>query len=203
MTLDTKMALHGAINVHELYAYCRALLNTPDNIEPEYGSGWSNEKTKRIGNPCGVGLDAWLTITYGPDGPLPVHEHDKWCETELGGEYNTTQEQIDDHAAWVAGDPTENGWASVEVSFDTAYGHRTDRGESCSALHARLVAEVGHWCDRKGIEWKWQNEYTGEWFDRDDQLAEFGGFHTKPGGADEWFRNIVMPAIAGGLGATS
>jgi hypothetical protein len=108
-----------------------------------------------------------------------------------------------EHDEWVATDPTENGTAALEVSFDTSYGYRGPNGESCSALHARLVAKLGEWLDGRGVAWWWCNEYTGEWHANDAAgraaLAEFAGAHTRPGGADEWFRSLVLPAIERGL----
>jgi len=201
MTLNTSVAIHGPYNVQEIYAFCRTLLNTPEDVEPITGPKPGQERGYRhgdrwIANPGGIGLDAWLWINYGADGPM-VHRHDEWCATELGGKYDTTQEEIDEHAAEVAKNPTENGWAGIEVSFDTAYGYRNEHGEGCSELHARLIAELGNWLDARGLQWKWHNEYTGEWFDRFDSLAEFAGYH-ESSGADEWFRSVVTPVILGG-----
>jgi hypothetical protein len=199
MTLNTSVAIHGAYNVQEIYAHCRMLLNTPEDVEPWTGPDEGQERSYRhgqrwIGNPGGIGLPAWLQIYYGVDGPM-THRCDKWCSTELGGEWGTTQDQIDEHDRDVATDPTANGWAGIEVTFDTTYSYRGENDEGCSALHARLVAQLGAWLDSRGLEWKWQNEYTGEWFDRYDQLAEFAGYH-ESSGADDWFRNVAQPAIA-------
>ena len=79
----------------------------------------------------------------------------------------------------------------VEVSLDTAYGYDAD-GEGCGDLHARLVAQLGHWLDGKGIRWSWQNEFTGEIHEGYEGLADLGS-----GGAEAstWFREIVAPAL--------
>lgn len=196
MTLDTRVAIGAPIDAHELYAFCRTLLDTPEHVEPDTGSAWGDERLARIGNPGGIGLAAWLSISYTTDGgPFPRHEHDKWCSVELDGEYETTQTEIDAHAESVATDPTDNGWAYAEVSFDTAYSFRGEDGETCSDLHARLVTALGAWLDARAIDWKWRNEHTGEWFNRDDQLTAFGDAHRSTG-ADAWFRGVVQPAIA-------
>lgn len=194
MTLSTHVAIGPGIPAREVFTYCRALLNTPDSVPIEEGPsdehpGWSHRAGQRwLNHPCGVGLDAWLWLHYGPDGPMVHHP----CE-ECGDP---------EHDEWVAGDPTENGQAAIDVDLDTAYGYRGPTGESCSALHARLVAQLGAWLDERGVTWWWKNEYTGEWHANDAAgraaLAEFGGEHTKPGGADEWFRSMVLPAIESG-----
>jgi hypothetical protein len=190
VTLDTRVAIGAPTDVRELFAFCQRLVDTPSGVDAQV-----NERS--IGNPPGIGADAWLIVYHGGDGPLPVHEHDKWCATELGGEWNHTQEDIDEHAS-VANDPTENGWAVIEVSFDTAYGYKGPSGESCSDLHARIVTALGQWLDAKGLPWKWKNEYSGEWFDRFDQLDQFGDAH-RATGADDWFRGQVLPLIEGGV----
>lgn len=196
MTLDTRVAVGAPVDVHELYAFCRTLLDTPADVEPATGNSWGDDRLLRIGNPGGIGLDAWLSISYTADGgPFPRHEHDKWCSVELDGEYETTQAEIDAHAESVATDPTDNGWAYAEVSFDTAYSFRGEGDESCSDLHARLVTALGKWLDAREIPWKWCNEYTGEWSHRYWNLDEFGNAHRSTG-ADAWFRGVVQPAIA-------
>jgi hypothetical protein len=126
-----------------------------------------------------------------------VHEHDEYCATELGGKFNHTQADVDDHNEYISQNPTQNGWGAIEVTFDTAYGYRFEEGENCSQLHARLVAQLGNWLDERGLPWKWQNEYTGEWFDRYDGLGEFVNAHKLTGAAD-WFGNIVLPLIERG-----
>lgn len=196
MTLDTRIAIQGKApySAMDIFRQCRTLLDTPDTVPVDQKDSRWNEGTKMLMHPPGVGLEAWLIMYYGADGPL-VHQHDKWCDTELGGEYNTTQEQIDAHAEDIASDPAENGWATMVVSIDTSYGFRNDRGESCSQRHARFIFELGTWLEACGMEWKWRNEYTDEWHSRYEGLKEFGGYHNSPGGPNDWFRNTVLPAI--------
>lgn len=208
MTLNTSIVIGKPHNVREVYNFCRSLLNTPEHVEVRTGPEPGDERHWRAGqkwiaNPGGIGLDAWLWIYYGADGPM-THVHDKWCHAEVGpakwddeGKHVVTQEDVDRHAEHIANDPTENGWGAIEVTFDTAYGHKNDRGENCSQLHSRLVAELGKWLDTKGLPWKWQNEYTGEWFDGYHGLAEFVGAHESTGAAD-WFNNTVLPLIESG-----
>jgi hypothetical protein len=197
VTLSTLIAVGKSYPVREILDFARSLIGTPEGTEVATWDKRSEPDGVRwIGNPCGIGLPAWLIVKYGIDGPFPLHQHDRFCSVELGGEWNTTQEDIDAHAADIATDPQENGWATTVVDFDTSYSYRGDNGESCSDLHARLVFELGQWLDAKGLPWKWHNEYTGEWFDRYDGLESFGDFH-RASGADEWFRGRVLPAIDG------
>ena len=200
MTLNTSIAIGKPTNVREVFDFCRGLLNTPTNTPFTDRIDEHHPGRKEIFNPGGIGLDAWLWIYYGADGPM-THVHDEWCATEAGpakwdsdGEVMVTQEDVDQHTAEVAAHPTMNGWAAIEVTFDTAYGYRGPDGESCSQLHARLIAQLGAWLDRKGLPWKWQNEYSGEWFDGYDGLAEFAGAH-KSTGAAAWFESTVVPFI--------
>lgn len=204
MTLDTRVAIGKPHNVREIFDFCNQMLGAPAEVLTEHQDCDGDRAGQRglLNKPL-QGLPAWLWMFYGVDGPM-VHRHTKWCETEVGpakwdddGTVMVTQAEVDEHAASVAADPTENGWAAIEVSFDTAYGYRGEGGESCSDLHARLVTALGLWLDKRGLPWKWKNEYTGEWHDGADGLDRFGAAH-RASGADAWFRNQVMPVIANG-----
>jgi hypothetical protein len=181
MTLTTSIAIGEPYNVREIFDFCRQLLGTPEGTPVNEGVCDDDFRPgcKEIYDPGGIGLAARLWIFYGADGPM-THKCDKWCATEVGpakwddsGQRMVTQKEIDEHNADVEGDPTKNGWATIEVTFDTSYVYRGDDGESCSDLHARLITALGQWLDSKGLPWKWQNEYSCEWFDRFDGLAEF------------------------------
>jgi hypothetical protein len=148
MTLNTRVAIGAPTNVHEVFAYCRTLLGASDSIPIE--KGWDYAKVNRtLRHPIGVGLDALLWLTYGADGPI-IGRHD---EDEDG---------------------LPQGWAAVEVSFDTAYGYRGENGEGCGKLHARLVRQLGEWLDRKDLPWKWHDEFYGDWHDSYDMLDQLG-----------------------------
>lgn len=181
MTLSTHIAIAPGIPVREVFDRCRALLDTPDSVPIE-------QDATSIAHPPGVGLPAWLIVNYGPNGPL-VHDPCEDCGDP-------------EHDRWIASNPTENGQAVIDVDLDTTYGYRGPNGESCSSLHARLVTQLGAWLDGRGIAWWWRNEYTGVWWANDalgrEALVEFAGAHTRPGGADEWFRSMVLPAILNG-----
>lgn len=205
MTLNTSIAIGKPTNVRELFDFCNTLLEAPADVAWKQGDCDYRVGQKQIMNEPMQGLPAWLWIYYGIGGPM-VHVHDKWCEVEVGpakwdktGEAQVTVEQVAEHDAYVSGDPTQNGWAAIEVTFDTAYGYRGPGGETCSQLHANLIARLGAWLDRRGLPWKWQNEYTSEWFDGYDGLSEFASDR----GATDWFDSIVRPIIESQGGVTS
>lgn len=142
MTLKTSIAIHEPMPVKEVYDYCRGLLATPAEVEPITDDG--SPGRRYLANPGGIGLAAWLWVNYGADGPL----------LDLASD--------DDDA------PSKNGWASIEVTFDTAYSYREPNGAGCSDLHAWLVTELGRWLDERGKTWQWENEFTGDWHERFD-----------------------------------
>jgi hypothetical protein len=180
MTLDTSIAIGKPTPVRPLFDFCRELLGTPVDTPFEQEDCKYRTGCKQIFNPGGLGLPAWLWIYYGADGPMIGKPDDP---------------NDPDDVEYVASTPTKNGWAAIEVTFDTAYGWHGQDGESCSDLHARLIRAVGQWCDRKGLPWKWRNEFTGEWHDAYEGLDEFGDAF-KSSCAQDWFTNTVLPAIA-------
>lgn len=198
MTLDTRVYVLDAIDPHETFAKCRALIGATDRhvytdeqtktwrkgesfVEP--GNHWS------IWNTPGQGLPALLDINYRPGCPLRTQEqadaHDEDCNIPKNSGYVPEWGPCDGshmyrRACW------------LEVSFDTAYGYRDENGYGCGDLHARLVAELGRWLDERGVRWEWQNEFTGEVHTGYDRLVDLAssGFE-----ASAWFRTSVLPAI--------
>jgi hypothetical protein len=205
MTLDTRIAIRAVapVSAREIFLYCRTLLDTPDHVSIRDEVEKGNRKgQKSLWHEPGIDLDGWLIMYYGADGPM-THVHTDSCETEVGWakwdlpkkRYKVTAEDVREHEEWVASDPTENGWATVEVSIDTGYSFMNERGESCSDRHARFVHELGLWLDQRGCEWKWKNEYTGEWHDGREGLVDFGSYHMSESGPAEWFALKALPAI--------
>lgn len=196
VTLDTRFVVGACeapdATAAQIYAECRRMLNTPEHVEErrsEAGVGG----VAHIDHPPGLGLAAWLSIKYRPAGPaepLRVPEPPEGYSEEEGDEDY-------EEAAYEARQPFGNGFGCVEVSWDTGYGYRDRQGRSCSDLHAGYVAELGKWCDERGIAWKWFNEYECVWYDRFDSLEEFGHYHDQPGGPSDWFTNQVLPVIGG------
>jgi hypothetical protein len=76
--------------------------------------------------------------------------------------------------------------------MDTAYGYQGDHGETCTVLHAKVIVDLGHWLNEKGITWAWYNEYAGTYHEGFEGLEEFLG---NGDSAQDWFRNLVLPAI--------
>lgn len=186
MTLSTYFVI-GAVEspsatAEAVYQFCRTGLNTPDDVEPKREQdkcGYSE-----IWHPAGIGLSAWLLMKYRPGGPsmaeCPRYDHED-------------DEEYAQSVEWHNGQPMNNGFGCIQVNWDTAYSYRGPQGESCSELHAALIAALGVWCDKRGIAWKWKNEFTGEWFDGMDGLQEFAGDYAN--GPSQWFNNVAMPAI--------
>jgi hypothetical protein len=185
VTLNTSIYVLSQADPHETFWKCRELLNAPESLpfvdeESPYDKGrWD------LRNPGGVGLDAWLWMHYRPGAMLRerAESHDEWCGDDCDGRHH---------------DPPH--W--FEVTFDTAYGYKDDQGRGCGALHASLVAQLGEWFDGQGIQWAWQNEFTGEIHigDRYERLFDLFGEGDQ---ARQWFEEIVKPVIfrlAGGVG---
>lgn len=168
MTLDTRIYVQSEVDHRSLFLKCNQLLRAGENVR-------SSDDGACIMNEPEQGLDAWLMIHYGSPLRATV-EHDDDCDPDC------------DYAGHVV--PC---WS--EVSFDTAYSYSGPDG-GCGNLHARLVAELGAWLDERGASWSWQNEFTGEIFERYEGLTELGG-----GGAEAslWFREIALPAIQRGI----
>lgn len=51
----------------------------------------------------------------------------------------------------------------VGVSLDSNLSSTGPNGEDCTALHHRLTAELGAWCDAEGLEWWTRGEWDNVW----------------------------------------
>lgn len=154
MTLNTTIAIHEPLPVREVLTECRRLLHAPDRVPVVEGTS-DLRGSRHLSHPIDQGLAALLDIYYGADGPLgPWRGYEEFCDP--------------------AEDPEQSGWSAIVVTFDTGYAYRADNGARCSDLHAWLVTQLGQWLDGRGKTWRWQNEYTGEWFDGHDGIADFG-----------------------------
>lgn len=158
MTLNTRIVVHRPIAVYPLFQFCRDLLDTPPGTPVVTDVPW-RPRCGRLGNPGGIGLPAWLDVFYGADGPI----------IEPPGEG-----EDEDDIAYREASPAMNGWAAIQISFDTGYAYIGSTGGAASDLHAWLIEQVGAYLDRLNTEWKWQNEFTGEWYDKYEGLDDFG-----------------------------
>lgn len=198
MTLDTRIYVLDQVDPHETFRFCRDLLGATGRhvwydrqdttwrkgesfVEP--GNPWT------VGNELGQGLPALLDISYRPGAPLRTAEqvaaHDEDCNLPENSIYVEEWGPCD-------GDHRYRRACWLEVSFDTAYGYRDERGYGCGDLHAEYVAKLGQWLDERGIRWEWQNEFTGEIHTGYSELIQLasGGFE-----ASAWFRTTVLPVI--------
>lgn len=166
MTLNTNIAIKGSVDPEAVFTQMRLLLGATDAVPIE--------RTKTgIKHPPFQGLAAWLWLKHNNGDPLLQTE---W-EDEEEKEYFLSS-------------PLHNGYAHIVVDLDTGYAYSGPTGESCSGLHARLIAQLGVWLKERGCTWMWQNEYTGDWSVEFEGLAEFAGFHAD-GGAAEWFSHVL------------
>ena len=191
MTLDTRIYVHGQVDVPELFREGQRLLSLDDDKHRDpseqqwedkpytvFADGkWIDDPdgTRSIRNRISQGLPGILDITYRPDGPLKTDPEacDRWCDDPCD------QESPHEPAHW------------CEISIDTGYGYQDEHG-GCANLHARLIAQFGNWLEARNVSWSWKNEYTNEIHEGVNGLAEFCADGAKSQG---WFRNIVKPGI--------
>lgn len=187
MTLNTEIFLHGQVNIPEFFEFCQQSLLAFDgearSLEAVVWSdkeGWRGDGTRCRANQLGQGLPAILDLTYRADGPLLTveksAEHDDWCN--------------EDGDCDGSGHAPPN-WATV--SLDTAYFYKDPhRGWGCGDLHAALIRLFGAYLDKHGVQFSWENEFTGEVHDGYNNLDDLG---SQGANAGDWFRNVVLPMI--------
>jgi hypothetical protein len=213
MTLDSRIYVIDEAPVSELFVFCQTLLG-------EYDDGWrgperqvsrdEQDKTWRAGesfvepgnawsmaNKLGQGLPAILDISYRPGVPLRTpeqaasHTEDGYCNHPANDYFDANEPVCNE---------TEHRpacWA--EISLDTAYGYKDERGWGCGDLHAVLISRIGQWCDERGLRWSWKNEFTSDIHGGDDRYERLIDLTTGGFEASAWFRTTVMPALAAGL----
>lgn len=160
MTLNTLVNLTGPIELDAAFDIAlRALLTAADEMDrypgaliernPDWQSGYSYDY---VGTKIGQGLPGITDAKRMSDGSDFQPERDE-----------------DDGEIWTDTQP----W-SVQLSWDTAYGYRGKSWRSASALHGAALTAL-HGALPDGITMRWQNEFTGEWFNGIDGLDEFMG----------------------------
>jgi hypothetical protein len=185
MTLSTHVYLLTEADPADVFLECRRLIGATDQHTWKDEPSFYSEKPdgeRVMSNDCGQGLPAWLLMRYIPGAMVRAShaEHDPdICDEDCDGKWHKP-------AHW------------IDIDFDTAYGYRDANG-GCGTLHARILFELGGWLDERGIQWAWQNEFTGEIHvgDKYEHLRELvdGGQ-----AAVRWFKGTVEPVIAS-LGA--
>jgi hypothetical protein len=185
MTLDSRIYIQGPVSHLAVFIKCNQLLGAHEgvkcsdeldtiysNVTKSYLPGPPNGRRTLMNEPS-QGLNAWLMLHYRAEGPLQkAGDHARYCEDCEEPEGCATP-------CW------------VEVSFDTSYGYKGPEGD-CGDLHARIIAELGHWLDELGVDWSWMNEFTGEVHHRYDGLANLGAGGLK---ALTWPTDSAMPAV--------
>ena len=184
MTLDTRIAIKGDVDPEELYLFLRPLVRTPKKVEPIRKDG-------QIGNPLGVGADAILDIYYDKARFTHGDCETGWCCDECEGTCEDLG-HLATHMDEIQRDPTENGWADIEVSLDTTYGYRGPNGENCGELHAAIIHHLGEWLTERGAEYQWQDESTGKWY---RGAADLSVLCRQGMGNFNFLEQVVKPAI--------
>ncbi|MFJ9985374.1 hypothetical protein ACIQUD_15300 [Streptomyces globisporus] len=206
MTLDTRIYVLGQVAPRGVFDFFRGLLGATEQhtFEDTQDTTWrKGESIVEPGNPwtlsnnVGQGLPGWLMVHYRPDAPLRTKEqaaeHDEEiCNLPGSSWYDPEAGPCDGSDHW-----SRPCW--LEVSIDTAYGYRDERGFGCGDLHAEYVAKLGQWLDGMGVPWEWRNEFTGEVHAGYSDLIGLasGGFE-----ASAWFRTSVLPVIEAEGGAS-
>lgn len=200
MTLDTNMFVLDQVDIAELFAEGQRLLSLYDEdrrgsdrqVSYNKESNWRAAGVWTMANKLGQGLPAILDVAYRPDAPLRTAEDA--ASHALDGDCNHP-----DNDRWF--DPEDDTCAKTEhrppcwaeISLDTAYGYKSG-GMGCGELHAMLVAQLGAWLTARGVNWKWQNEFTSEIHEGPSRLGDLisGG-----ASATDWYQTIALPAILG------
>ena len=126
----------------------------------------------RYANEPGQGLNAMMDVEYGD--PLRTYEDIYPEDYEDGDDQPRTPE------------------GRIGIRFDTAYGYSDDAGRGCGDLHADYIKVLGQYCESKGWEYHWQNEFTGEWFADWREATQLGTGRRE---ALEWLTETVIPAL--------
>ena len=140
MTLRTELRILTPMNPETIWA--TAIEGTDPIIEEWDGCAFKNvamldgdaERWQGVRTRMtipGQGLDAWVIIRWGLDGPYRGYDD---------------------------GGPD----CAISISWDTAYGGESRRGETATEYHARMINEVLDALPDT-VRYAWENEYTGEW----------------------------------------
>lgn len=187
MTLSTNIYILDAVDPLEVFNFCNKYLLKVDNpkfkhapatnyVKDDSGK-WSEVEDPEImdlSNQVGQGFDAWLLTKYRKNGPL--YTEDQYDEYEDEDEEDGIHRYLTDPACF------------MKLDFDTAYGYTHPEIGGCSQLHAHYIVALHDWLATKGVRIKWQNEFTGDYFDGLDGLDDFAGDGDK---ARDWFKSIL------------
>lgn len=184
MTLSTNFRILSPITDPEyLFHFAQELLGRPAS-----GQEWHKEVERGelvYSTVPGQGLDAWLIMHVGMDGPI----QDDPCSAVEDGE-----DCSEDDPCYACRKPV----ASVEFDFDTGYAYQGPEG-GCADLHARYIVALRDLCVSKGWEWAWMDEFRGEWHvNTFEGMDDFLGYNSHNRNGDRfWYEAEVLPRIAG------
>lgn len=179
MTLNTEVAIQGEVDRRDVFNEVRRLLGAEAATFTDKEPGWADNGHRTLSNDPGQGFPAWLWIHYNPGGPYRTQEqaeaHDD-CEDDCDGSWHSP-------ACW------------LELHLDTTYGY-SEGGYGCGDLHAAIVYKLGQWLDERGVEWGWQNEFTGDWHFGDERYDRLTDLTRGGKEANAWFADSVAPVLA-------
>lgn len=174
MTLSTDMVVIDPVPIDELFNECRRLLGADEShpFTDEWEKSWCSEPPSYVEDrgsrerrhPAGLGLPALLAVHYAVEAPLPTKAEREQIERDIS-DYPDDAEDYD---------TPRYRTHFARIWFDTAYGYTSERGAGCSDLHAWLMRELGRWLEARGKRYAWRQEFTGDWFDSWEKVAELG-----------------------------
>jgi len=221
MTLSTLIVIGSPDVDHpEVYNLFRRLVVSPPDVPCQIKQ--DEDGVVHIDNPPGIGAFAWLLTKRNQDRSPFVHTCDEWCDDVEGEriikltykdpveDYRRviTAEEVREHDEHHAGHYGDNGKGYIVIDIDTAYGFREVHPEfpelgvmNCTSFHAWVLAQFGVWMNQKhpDVLWWWQNEYSGEWFEKLDALG-IDKFLGDEFNRSMWFECMVKPALANAIG---
>jgi hypothetical protein len=153
MTLSTNIVIRQPVPAETLFRYCQSLLGPVDAQVSSHEKDYNGDMAYY--NKIGQGLPALMSVHYGADGPMRAGEVNP--DDYEGGEAS------EDYQADLK--YTKNRRGCVRINFDTGYGYKAPNGAECNDLHAWLIVKVFEWLQSYPVEWVWEQEFTGEWYD--------------------------------------
>lgn len=159
MTLHTFVHLTGTISLEDAFALALRAVLTAEGADDRYDTviierepagavDWDFIQTKP-----GQGLPTWTGATRRPDGSLFTPERDA-----------ITGDVIDDPEPW-----------TVELSWDTSYTY-TGTWPTASSLHGAALVHLHRSLPARTVKrFRWRDEFTHEWHNNLDGLADFVG----------------------------
>lgn len=160
MTLNTRAHIYTPTPPQPIFDHMLAVVSTgfgrtptteseQAGVEKTYPSGWkATPEVSSLSTTTDQGLPCILQVEWGKD------SHVDWLAEYRGPGEPVMREHIYCVAVW----------------FDTSYRYSGPNQGGCSDLHAWLLTRLGEFLDGlpMPVEWKWMNEFTGEWHSVDE-----------------------------------